>query len=1180
MPLRGIRWLIEETNMAKMDMSLTIILVTIVTLLTWNGVLAGPTSIKSHADWTTQDTKHFGFRHCRREPRSQRIAITCDDRYIVVPNKEAHSISVLEVRDEHGNDVQNLVREIRLDEGTTGQHGREPTHLALTPDDRFVLVSAKTGDFKNGQLIVISLGNMKPDSIRIVGQYLSTDKHPLVGSEPRGIAISPNGRFALVANHTSAHVSVISLNGLRTRRPEKSRLKIYTRVPTGGHPTAIAVSDDGDWFDFDEKVYVTRLFSEVRDGEADSIPTVEFTDPTGERVTAPRGDGFDNGKVGIVDAFGLGRAIFNRKRPWRIRVKQLKLEPLADSGFAADRTAFCAESRESAILDGQVFFPNRFADDDGELPRGIGLKSDIFCPITNGDDFTGDITRVPQGVYPNKLNAILLRRGKLFVPNIGAQPEPPVRFDANIQALVSVYDLKRRHSDFSLNLNAQIADEDASDAGTADTDPTLNPLAINAPDSPLRADLAAESYQRLFLGDITDIAANRRGSDFLILSRGTNSVLRAVYNKHAEPNTHHNPRAHIGNPLLLTQAGPGTNAVRYQTGNLPVGVVVSHDGKRAYTNNEIGFSVTAIDLDMDTGNGKDVLAGVIELDIPTATLPVPRLDNAEYLRLAGKLAYFTNLGVPDTLSDERGGAISLRTINPIDHRGKSSRDGWSGCDSCHSEGVTDNVTWIFATGPRQTMSMASTFAHLNPRNQKTLNWDGVRGNVHEFNNNARAIQGGVGQAHDGNPVIPAGETTASTERTFDVFNHGPKGGTAILNAGTDPDEQVSGPEKGMSDILDAMDKFVTTLREPNMDPPRLTAPETAQAESLFARHCAACHGGAKWSNSRTSPLFADNVLLNDTTDFAQGARLATVSGTGGVFPANPIGPNAFVVPEDSKIFDGIAKRVNPIDARLASDATKPLFVTIDNSVSLASPSEDGLAPNAVLRIKTGQRSLRPALEELPEFDPQDFFLLVNDVGTFQTPVVERGETDAFAQAIEIRGQGAIARQPLLGAGALGKNGYNSVSLMGLAYHRPWLHRGQAATIEQVFAVHTLPRLGEDDAPTIADLLGRQERRVLRKYILSIDEDTPIFDIGEPDNDLGRNELGYRQVLNTARVDLPGGADTRAFLWARTQGLQGEPLFEALFPVPVNASGPLAPAFQPPPPAEPTPPLPLPPEEAP
>lgn len=57
------------------------------------------------------------------EPRSRRIAITSDGRYLIVPNKETHNISVLEVRDEQGNDVHNLVREISLVAGRHGPRG-------------------------------------------------------------------------------------------------------------------------------------------------------------------------------------------------------------------------------------------------------------------------------------------------------------------------------------------------------------------------------------------------------------------------------------------------------------------------------------------------------------------------------------------------------------------------------------------------------------------------------------------------------------------------------------------------------------------------------------------------------------------------------------------------------------------------------------------------------------------------------------------------------------------------------------------------------------------------------------------------------------------------------------------------------------------------------------------------
>lgn len=75
--------------------------------------------------------------------------------------------------------------------------------------------------------------------------------------------------------------------------------------------------------------------------------------------------------------------------------------------------------------------------------------------------------------------------------------------------------------------------------------------------------------------------------------------------------------------------------------------------------------------------------------------------------------------------------------------------------------------------------------------------------------------------------------------------------------------------------------------------------------------------------------------------------------------------------------------------------------------------------------------------------------------------------------------------------------------------------------------------------------------------LSIDEDTPIFDIGEPESVLGVGRtLGERQARNGHTADLYGSADTAAFLDARNPGGDGA----ALFPVPANATGPLTSAF--------------------
>src|SRR5262245_39768978 len=128
----------------------------------------------------------------------------------------------------------------------------------------------------------------------------------------------------------------------------------------------------------------------------------------------------------------------------------------------------------------------------------------------------------------------------------------------------------------------------------------------------------AISLARLFGNDLVAIDANAAGTAFLIVSRGGNYVLRAGL-------------AATGRPI------PGApNVVRFQTGNLPNGVVISPDGRQAYANNEANVSITAMDLVTNTVLSRDTSAG-----------EPPTPGTFEYHVLVGKLAFFTALGIPD-----------------------------------------------------------------------------------------------------------------------------------------------------------------------------------------------------------------------------------------------------------------------------------------------------------------------------------------------------------------------------------------------------------------------------------------------------------------------------------------------------------------------------------------------------
>ena len=80
---------------------------------------------------------------------------------------------------------------------------------------------------------------------------------------------------------------------------------------------------------------------------------------------------------------------------------------------------------------------------------------------------------------------------------------------------------------------------------------------------------------------------------------------------------------------------------------------------------------------------------------------------------------------------------NVRSIDTIQFRGHASDNNWSSCSSCHPDGLSDNVTWIFPTGPRQTPPLDASFSAADTQKQRVFNWNAVRGSVTDFNNNSR-----------------------------------------------------------------------------------------------------------------------------------------------------------------------------------------------------------------------------------------------------------------------------------------------------------------------------------------------------------------------------------------------------------------------------------------------------------
>jgi YVTN family beta-propeller protein len=504
-----------------------------------------------------------------------------------------------------------------------------------------------------------------------------------VGEEP--VCVAADGERAFVVNAVSGTVSVVQRTGKgfvetaefpvgtepRGCALSGSRLyvtnftegtvtvvdtkhkKVVDKVTVGGNPYGITVVGND--------VFVTQFFARLIDGGP--------------------GEGFDDGKEGVVQHF----------RRDNFSLAEITLAPLADSGFTANRVNLCQQFNPTAA-------------------------NNTFCPDPNATDPNDPvIAQAVAGVFPNQLKSALACDGLLYLPNVGAQPEPPVaagvNLNTNVQALVHVVDIAAlaENESLTVNLNQQIATE---------------------PDPP---DPAAGNLAHLFGNDIVAMDADDDCENFFILSRGGNYVLKAQ----------------LG-PDGKLDIGAPANVIRLQTGNIPTGIVVDEEGQLGFVNNQVNMSVSVLDL-----NGNTVIAR----DVPSSTPPEP--GQFDHTRIVGQLVFFTALGVPDN------GLVGLpvRDIIPLDFRGKQSGDAWSSCGSCHDEGLADGVTWIFGDGPRQTIPMDGLYSKINGAHDTRINnWSAARDSVTDFNNNSRGVQGGVGFASD--PPFSAAMPNPN------IFDHG------------------------------------------------------------------------------------------------------------------------------------------------------------------------------------------------------------------------------------------------------------------------------------------------------------------------------------------------------------------------------------------------------------------------
>jgi hypothetical protein len=344
------------------------------------------------------------------------------------------------------------------------------------------------------------------------------------------------------------------------------------------------------------------------------------------------------------------------------------------------------------------------------------------------------------------------------------------------------------------------------------------------------ADDSSRKYP-LFASDIAFVAGSSVG---YVSANGSDAAYRLAFD--AKTGLLTSVGATTANFIDLNPAGIATA----NAGLNPIGFATSSTGKKfALTVSEVSRVANLIDL-----NSQGLVGGAASpVTVQLTHLPAAGSDEAKIL--SGKR--FFNTGT---------GRWSLRG------------QGWGACQSCHSDGLTDNVTWYFGRGPRQSTSLDGSFNKTNPQDQRIFNWTAINDEIADFELNTRGISGGVGAiiATNSAPPLTADRIDIATGCATAPCTNG--NGNGGLNGSAAKVADLANPlglaSPSVLSNWQAITRFVQTIRSPRgvtgLDPAKVAA-----GASLFADDgaCTGCHGGAKWTISSMfyDPLPATNAAL-------------------------------------------------------------------------------------------------------------------------------------------------------------------------------------------------------------------------------------------------------------------------------------------------------------------------------
>src|SRR5262245_8184584 len=609
---------------------------------------------------------------------------------------------------------------------------------------RYRLLAIRTRDLARASCLLLAIllalfGAGSTNSLKI--SRLLFPARSVFGAVPPGglqgptqsspIAIARNGQFVVNVNPDANTITVL--------RPTPHKLIKIKEIKVGREPSSVAAHSDNN------RVYVANAL----DGTVSKVnipgqnvqktipvgvePAALALSPNGSRLyvansssnnlmvidtssdsviatvdlspfgTAPRAIAVtNNGDQNDADETVFVALFFGQLRPGKTAVQETEDDQREGRVVAISAATNTVVPAPNPIRLEPL--ANTGFNSNGRLSPGPGQVPAI--PSTNPQTFTAT-----TAAFPNQLAAIAIHpfMPNAYVVSTGASPNGPFRFNSNTQGLVSVYDTLTRQE---------------ITAGQTDT--------LVRRTAPLNLDQGVNLDQALnpnfFFPNPVAMTWRPNGADAWVVIQNSDAVVRLTANNLGIPT--------IGAPLVsrpgdvvrvdLENVAPGQIE-----GKAPRGIAIDDDGNRAYVFNFVSRSVTQIDISSPT-------APTIEDTVRVSDLPVP--GTLEATALLGAELFFTGRG-PE---------------------GRMSAASWGGCIVCHPSGRTDNVTWHFDAGPRQTIPLDGMFDKNNFHDQRVLNWSAVRDENPDFELNTRGVFGGRGLIDDDRLLLAIAGASGAT----------------------------------------------------------------------------------------------------------------------------------------------------------------------------------------------------------------------------------------------------------------------------------------------------------------------------------------------------------------------------------------------------------------------------------